>query len=106
MRTAVLAALSHDLRTPLATIKASVSSLRDRSIAWSEDDQAELLAATDEAADQLDGLLANLLDLSRLQTGVLVPLRRPGLGGRGGAPGADRDSDRAGSATPSRTICR
>jgi two-component system sensor histidine kinase KdpD len=77
VRTAVLAALSHDLRTPLATIKASVSSLRDRSIAWSEDDQAELLAATDEAADQLDGLLANLLDLSRLQTGALVPLRHP-----------------------------
>src|SRR6476469_650458 len=77
VRTAVLAALSHDLRTPLATIKASVSSLRDRSIAWSEADQTELLAATDAAADQLDGLLANLLDLSRLQTGVLVPWRRP-----------------------------
>jgi two-component system sensor histidine kinase KdpD len=77
VRTAVLAALSHDLRTPLATIKASVSSLRDRSIAWSEEDQTELLAATDDAADQLDGLLANLLDLSRLQTGVLVPLRHP-----------------------------
>ena len=51
VRTAVLAALSHDLRTPLATIKASVSSLRDRSIAWTEEDQTELLAATDEAAD-------------------------------------------------------
>jgi two-component system sensor histidine kinase KdpD len=76
VRTAVLAALSHDLRTPLATIKASVSSLRDRSVAWTEEDQTELLAATDEAADQLDALLANLLDLSRLQTGVLVPLRR------------------------------
>ncbi|MEP6559475.1 MAG: DUF4118 domain-containing protein [Nakamurella sp.] len=74
--TAVLAALSHDLRTPLATIKASVSSLRDRSIEWTEEDQVELLAATDEAADRLDDLLANLLDLSRLQTGVLVPLRR------------------------------
>jgi len=76
VRTAVLAALSHDLRTPLATIKASVSSLRDRSVAWTEEDQVELLAATDEAADQLDDLLSNLLDLSRLQTGVLVPLRR------------------------------
>ena len=73
----MLAALSHDLRTPLATIKASVSSLRDRSIAWTEDDQTELLAATDTAADQLDALLENLLDLSRLQTGVVVPLRRP-----------------------------
>jgi two-component system sensor histidine kinase KdpD len=77
VRTAILAAVSHDLRTPLATIKASMSSLRDRTVKWSDQDQAELLAATDEAADQLDGLLANLLDLSRLQTGVLVPVRRP-----------------------------
>ena len=77
VRTAVLAALSHDLRTPLATIKASVSSLRDRSITWTEADQTELLAATDNAADQLDALLENLLDLSRLQTGAVVPLRRP-----------------------------
>jgi len=76
VRTAVLAALSHDLRTPLATIKASVSSLRDRSITWTEDDQTELLAATDTAADQLNALLENLLDLSRLQTGAVVPLRR------------------------------
>src|SRR6476659_4723753 len=76
VRTAVLAALSHDLRTPLATIKASVSSLRDRSIAWTEQDQTELLAATDTAADQLNALLENLLDLSRLQTGAVVPLRR------------------------------
>ena len=77
VRTAVLAALSHDLRTPLATIKASVSSLRDRSIIWTEADQTELLAATDTAADQLDALLENLLDLSRLQTGAVIPLRRP-----------------------------
>ena len=45
VRTAVLAALSHDLRTPLATIKASISSLRDRTVAWTEADQTELLAA-------------------------------------------------------------
>ena len=77
VRTAVLAALSHDLRTPLSTIKASVSSLRDRSVAWTETDQTELLAATAAAADQLDDLLANLLDLSRLETGVVTPVRRP-----------------------------
>jgi len=77
VRTAVLAALSHDLRTPLSTIKASVSSLRDRSVAWTETDQTELLAATATAADQLDDLLANLLDLSRLETGVVTPIRRP-----------------------------
>ncbi len=75
VRTAVLAALSHDLRTPLSTIKASVSSLRDRSIAWTEQDQSELLAATGTAADQLDALLENLLDLSRLQSGAVVPLQ-------------------------------
>ena len=57
VRTAILAAVSHDLRTPLATIKATMSSLRDESIAWSAQDRAELLAATDAAADQLDSLL-------------------------------------------------
>lgn len=77
VRTAVLAAVSHDLRTPLATVKASVSSLRDASIELDPADRAELLAAADSAADQLDRLLANLLDLSRLQTGVLVPVLRP-----------------------------
>ncbi|HEY4991769.1 MAG TPA: ATP-binding protein, partial [Nakamurella sp.] len=77
VRTAVLAALSHDLRTPLSTIKASISSLQDRTIAWTETDQTELLSAADSAADQLDALLANLLDLSRLETGVVTPIRRP-----------------------------
>jgi len=77
VRTAVLAAVSHDLRNPLATIKFSISSLRDHSVDWTDADRAELLASTDAAADQLDGLLANLLDLSRLQTGVLTPVRRP-----------------------------
>lgn len=76
VRTALLAAVSHDLRTPLSTIKASVSSLRDNTVYYSDQDRAELLAATDEAADQLDDLLTNLLDLSRLQTGVLVTVPR------------------------------
>lgn len=77
IRTAILAAVSHDLRTPLATIKASMSSLRDSSITLSPKDRAELLDSADTSADQLDGLLANLLDMSRLQTGVLTPLLRP-----------------------------
>lgn len=77
VRTAVLAAVSHDLRTPLATIKASVSSLLDPALPISPDDRQELLTSTDQAADQLDALLANLLDLSRLQTGVLAPVREP-----------------------------
>jgi two-component system sensor histidine kinase KdpD len=76
MRTALLAAVSHDLRTPLAAIKASVSSLRSDDVAWSEEDQAELLLSIEEGADRLDHLVGNLLDMSRLQTGTLAPLIR------------------------------
>jgi two-component system, OmpR family, sensor histidine kinase KdpD len=76
IRTALLAAVSHDLRTPLAAVKASVSSLRSDDVAWSADDQAELLAAIEEGADRLDHLIGNLLDMSRLQTGAVTPLMR------------------------------
>ncbi|MFJ6662136.1 ATP-binding protein [Streptomyces sp. NPDC091377] len=76
IRTALLAAVSHDLRTPLAGIKASVSSLRSDDVAWSEEDQAELLAAIEEGADRLDHLVGNLLDMSRLQTGTVTPIVR------------------------------
>ncbi|AWT45975.1 MULTISPECIES: DUF4118 domain-containing protein [Streptomyces] len=76
IRTALLAAVSHDLRTPLAGIKASVSSLRSDDVAWSEEDRAELLAGIEEGADRLDHLVGNLLDMSRLQTGTVLPLVR------------------------------
>jgi two-component system sensor histidine kinase KdpD len=76
IRTALLAAVSHDLRTPLAGIKAAVSSLRSDDVAWSEEDQAELLAGIEEGADRLDHLVGNLLDMSRLQTGTVAPLIR------------------------------
>ncbi|RFU41040.1 histidine kinase, partial [Actinomadura logoneensis] len=77
IRTALLAAVSHDLRTPLASIKAGVSSLRATDVEWDPEDEAELLASVEESADRLDGLIANLLDMSRLQTGVVTPLIRP-----------------------------
>ncbi|WP_327725055.1 sensor histidine kinase KdpD [Streptomyces europaeiscabiei] len=76
IRTALLAAVSHDLRTPLAGIKAAVSSLRSDDVAWSEEDQAELLEAIEDGADRLDHLVGNLLDMSRLQTGTVAPLIR------------------------------
>ncbi len=76
IRTALLAAVSHDLRTPLAGIKAAVSSLRSDDVAWSEEDEAELLAGIEEGADRLDHLVGNLLDMSRLQTGTVTPLIR------------------------------
>ena len=76
IRTALLAAVSHDLRTPLAGIKAAVTSLRSDDVAWSEEDQAELLAGIEDGADRLDHLVGNLLDMSRLQTGTVTPLIR------------------------------
>ena len=76
IRTALLAAVSHDLRTPLAGIKASVSSLRADDVQWSPQDEAEFLAGIEEGADRLDHLIGNLLDMSRLQTNTVVPLVR------------------------------
>jgi two-component system sensor histidine kinase KdpD len=72
LRTAILAAVSHDLRTPLASIKASVSSLREEDVSWSAADTEEFLAAIEEEADHLTSLVANLLDMSRIQTGSVV----------------------------------
>lgn len=74
IRTALLAAVSHDLRTPLAAIKAAVSSLRSDDVAWSDEDEAELLEGIEDGADRLDHLVGNLLDMSRLQTGTVTPL--------------------------------
>jgi len=76
MRTALLAAVSHDLRTPLASIKASISSLRQGDVRWTPEDEAVLLATIEESSDRLDSLIANLLDMSRVQTGALQPYLR------------------------------
>ncbi len=77
MRTALLAAVSHDLRTPLASIKASVSTLRQTDVVWTEADEEALLATIEDGADRLDVLIGNLLDMSRLATGSLQPFLRP-----------------------------
>jgi two-component system sensor histidine kinase KdpD len=77
MRTALLAAVSHDLRTPLASIKASVSTLRQTDVEWAPADEAALLATIEQSADRLDALIGNLLDMSRLTTGSLQPFLRP-----------------------------
>ncbi|MFJ3794150.1 ATP-binding protein [Kitasatospora sp. NPDC090091] len=72
MRTALLAAVSHDLRTPLAAALASVGSLRSPDVEFSPEDQAELLAMADESLVKLTRLVDNLLDMSRLQAGALT----------------------------------
>ncbi|GAA3734531.1 ATP-binding protein [Salinactinospora qingdaonensis] len=77
IRTALLAAVSHDLRTPLTSIKASVSSLRATDIALDPHDRAELLESIESATDQLNRLVGNLLDMSRLQTDTVRPNIEP-----------------------------
>jgi two-component system sensor histidine kinase KdpD len=77
MRTALLAAVSHDLRTPLASIKASVSTLRQEDVAWTKEDEAALLATIEQSADRLDALIGNLLDMGRLSTASLQPFLVP-----------------------------
>jgi two-component system sensor histidine kinase KdpD len=77
LRTALLNAVSHDLRTPLASIKASVSSLRAGDVEWTAAATAEFLAAIEVDTDRLNQLVGNLLDMSRLQTGALDLHRVP-----------------------------
>jgi two-component system, OmpR family, sensor histidine kinase KdpD len=77
MRTALLAAVSHDLRTPLASAKAAVTSLRSPDVNWAAEDRDELLATADESLDRLTHLVDNLLDMSRLQAGALSLFPRP-----------------------------
>ncbi|MDJ0394219.1 sensor histidine kinase KdpD [Rhodococcus sp. G-MC3] len=73
LRRALLSAVGHDLRTPLAAVKASVSSLRSTDVDFSPEDTAELLATIEESTDHLTRLVENLLDSSRLAAGVIRP---------------------------------
>lgn len=72
-RTALLAAVSHDLRTPLAGVKAAVSSLRQQDVQFSPEEEAQLLESVEDSADRLGALIGNLLDMSRIQTGTITP---------------------------------
>jgi two-component system sensor histidine kinase KdpD len=73
LKNALLGTVTHDLRTPLASIKAAASSLLQPGVAWSDEDRRELLESIDESADRLNRLVSNLLDLSRLEAGVAAP---------------------------------
>jgi two-component system, OmpR family, sensor histidine kinase KdpD len=77
LKTALLRAVTHNLRTPLASIKASVSGLRQPDATFADEDRAELLAEIEEEADRLDRLVTNLLDASRLEAGGVVVSRHP-----------------------------
>ena len=106
-RTALLAAVGHDLRTPLAGIKASVSTLRQTDVEWSDEERQELLATIEDSADRLDAVVGNLLDASRLQAGAA---RRQERGGGAGRRRRRRDPEpargaAARSTSRSRRIC-
>jgi two-component system, OmpR family, sensor histidine kinase KdpD len=73
LRTALLNSVSHDLRTPLASIKASASSLLDRDIQWSDAERDEFLTTINTEVDRLTRLVHNLLDMSRIEAGALDP---------------------------------
>ena len=77
LRTALLAAVSHDLRTPLASIKASATSLLAEDVAFDPATTKDLLRTIDDEADRLNSLVGNLLDMSRLQAGALIVRAKP-----------------------------
>jgi two-component system sensor histidine kinase KdpD len=75
MRTALLAAVSHDLRTPLAGIKAGVTALTSSGASISDEDERALLDDVGQCTDRLQALIDNLLDMSRLDAGAVSPVR-------------------------------
>jgi two-component system, OmpR family, sensor histidine kinase KdpD len=76
LKTAILSSVSHELRSPLAAIKAAVTSLRSGDVEWNSEAAAELLAVIEEDTDHLNQLVGNLLDMSRLEAGALQLQRR------------------------------
>jgi two-component system sensor histidine kinase KdpD len=77
LKTALLDSVSHDLRTPLATIRASAGSMLDDSVAWTDQDRREAFQAIDTEAERMGRLVRNLLDLSRIEGGALKPELEP-----------------------------
>jgi len=75
-KSSLLSSVSHELRSPLAVIKASVSSLRSEMVDWNTAARQELLATIEEETDHLNFLVGNLLDMSRIEAGALKPQRR------------------------------
>ncbi len=75
LKTAMLGAVSHDLRTPLASIIASAGSLRQPDINWNETERQEFLKDIEREARRLSRIVDNLLDLSRMESGALRPER-------------------------------
>jgi len=81
LKTSLLNSVSHELRSPLSAIKASVSSLRSGAVNWDSPARQDLLETVEEETDHLNLLVGNLLDMSRIESGSLKPnLRWNSLG--------------------------
>lgn len=72
VRTALLAAVGHDLRTPLSVIKTAVTALRSGEGSWTDRDRDDLLSTADESVDRLTALIDNLLAMSRIEAGAVL----------------------------------
>ena len=83
MRTSILRAVSHDLRTPLAGIKLAVGGLRQEGVRYTPEEEQELLATIEDCSDRLEVLVGNLLDMSRLTSDSVKPLLQAGALVRG-----------------------
>ena len=79
LKSSLLSSVSHELRSPLAAIKASVSSLRSEDVEWDSAARKELLTMVEEEIDHLNVLVGNLLDMSRIEAGVLKPQKKPNI---------------------------
>jgi two-component system, OmpR family, sensor histidine kinase KdpD len=79
LKSSLLSSVSHELRSPLAAIKASVSSLRSGEIDWNSEARMDLLITVEEEIDHLNILVGNLLDMSRIEAGALNPAKKPNM---------------------------
>jgi two-component system sensor histidine kinase KdpD len=77
LRSALLTSISHDLKTPLAAVLGAAGTLRDLSSALSDGEKADLLATIVDEAERLNRFIANLLDMTRLESGAIVPNAAP-----------------------------
>ena len=76
LRAAMFSSVTHDLRTPLASIKAGVTSLLDPSVDYDPEQERELLTTILEETDRLNRLVGNILDLAKIRAGALIPTRQ------------------------------
>jgi two-component system sensor histidine kinase KdpD len=77
MKTALMASISHDLKTPLAAIKGAIASVRDKSVEWAEEDIEAFNETIESQADRLNRVISDILDLNRIESGILKPEQEP-----------------------------